>query len=211
MPLTTSNFPIALRLTGIELAAKDTISDPAPTSIASLSARLGGNDEEAFREFHRLYFDRLHQFLLVVARGNEDEAREALQETLLRVLRYARSFESEDAFWNWLKAVARSAARDRGRKQQRYVRLLQAFALRRQFEKEDQTGNEENQLHGLLEESLGELELQDRQLIEGKYLGDATVKELSAKAGLTDRAVESRLLRLRRGLRERLLKKLRAL
>jgi hypothetical protein len=37
------------------------------------------------------------------------------------------------------------------------------------------------------------------------------VKALSAQTGLTDRAVESRLLRLRRRLRERLLQKLRTL
>jgi DNA-directed RNA polymerase specialized sigma24 family protein len=46
-------------------------------------------------------------------------------------------------------------------------------------------------------------------LIEGKYLDGATVRELSADAGLTEKAVESRLLRLRRELRERMLKRMR--
>ena len=77
--------------------------------VAELTRRLASHDEEAFREFHARYFDRLYQFLLVVARGQEHEAQEALQETLLRIARHARRFDDEDAFWCWLKAVARNA------------------------------------------------------------------------------------------------------
>ena len=73
----------------------------------------------------------LYQFLLVVSRGQEHEAREALQEMLLRVARSARVFDDEEAFWCWLKAVARNAARDGGRKQRRYLALLERFSLRR--------------------------------------------------------------------------------
>ena len=60
------------------------------------------------------------------------------------------------------------------------------------------------------EESLNELDPSDRQLIEGKYLLGSTVKELSAVAGATEKAVESRLVRLRRALRQRVLKKLKS-
>ena len=65
-------------------------------------------------------------------------------------------------------------------------------------------------MSALLEECLAELDPEDRRLIEGKYLDEESVRALSVQAGLTDRAVESRLLRLRRRLRERLLQKLRA-
>ena len=46
----------------------------ALAGVAELTRRLAGHDEEAFREFHARYFDRLYQFLLVVARGQEHEA-----------------------------------------------------------------------------------------------------------------------------------------
>ena len=144
----------------------------------------------------------------MVTRGQEHDAKEALQETFLRVLRYARAFESEEVFWCWLKAVARSAARDAGRKQRRYLSLLQTFAARWRHDLESPGSAEEDQLRLALDECLMELDADDRQLIEGKYLAAATVKELSVQTGLTDRAVESRLLRLRRDLRQRLLKKL---
>ena len=68
----------------------------APSGVAELTRRLVARDEDAFREFHTLYFDRLYQFLLVVARGQEHEAQEALQETLLRVARSPRVFDNEE-------------------------------------------------------------------------------------------------------------------
>jgi RNA polymerase sigma-70 factor, ECF subfamily len=181
-----------------------------PDNIALLTRRLAAGDEEAFREFHARYFDRLYQFLLVIERGHEDQTREALQQTLLRVVRYARVFESEEAFWGWLKVLARSAARDAGRKERRYLGLLQKFAFRLRHEPANVPAGEESFLGAAMEDCLADLEADDRRLIEGKYAEGATVKELSEQTGLTEKAVESKLTRLRRNLRERLLNKLHA-
>jgi RNA polymerase sigma-70 factor (ECF subfamily) len=204
----TINSLLTLQLTGTTTAAEASISENTPGPIAVLTRRLAAGDDDAFREFHSRYFDRLYQFLLVVARGREDEAQEALQETLLRVARYARVFEDEDAFWCWLKVVARSAARDGGRKRRRYFALLENFASRWRYGGDSPRAAEENRLAAILAEGLEELPMEDRRLIESKYLEGAAVKELSELTGLTDKAVESRLLRARRQLREILLKKL---
>lgn len=206
----TANSLLSFPLTGTKAVERVSTRDPTPSSVARLTRRLAAGEEEAFREFHALYFDRLYQFLLVVSRGNECEAQEALQQTLLRVVRYVRVFESEETFWSWLKMVARSAARDAGRKRQRYLALLRDFALRFQSPASEPHSDEAEWLRALLDEGLDELEPADRGLIEGKYLEGATVKELSLQAGLTEKAVESRLVRLRRQLRESVLKKLNA-
>jgi RNA polymerase sigma-70 factor (ECF subfamily) len=63
-------------------------------------------------------------------------------------------------------------------------------------------------LQAELEESLSALSTEDRVLLVGKYIDGATLKELASQTGLTEKAIESRLLRLRRRLRENLLKKL---
>lgn len=206
----TANLSFVLRLTGNQTVEADSPSQPASASVARLTQRLAAGEEEAFREFHRLYFDRLYQFLLVVARGQEHEAQEALQQTLLRVVRYVRQFESEDSFWSWLRMLGRSAARDAGRKQQRYAALLEQFALRWRTLTNGQNMAEDNRLSLILEESLEELDLPDRLLIEGKYLDATPVRDLSVQTGLSEKAVESRLLRLRRHLRKRVLRKLRS-
>lgn len=202
-PDPAANSLLMVKLPGISSQAETREPTRALEATAVLTRQMAAGDEEAFRQFHQLYFDRLYQFLLGVARGQEQEARDALQETLVRAARAVRPFESEEVFWCWLKAVARNAARDAGRKQNRYFAFLQRFAFHLP------SLPAESDVGAVLEECLVELPPEDRRLIEGKYMEGETVRELSADAGLTEKAVESRLLRLRRLLRERLLQKLR--
>lgn len=209
MSQTTANPLLPLRLDKLTLVATPPNSGAATAAIALLTRRLAAGEEEAFREFHRLYFDRLHHFLLAVTRGQEQEAREALQETLLRLLRHPRVFTDEEVFWCWLKAVARNAARDAHRKHRRYFALLQNFALGLGRDPQESNRSADSRLRLLLEESLEELTPEDRLLLENKYLSGETVRELSTVAGLSEKALESRLLRLRRHLRSRILEKLR--
>ena len=91
----TANLLLSLPLSGTKTVETISTRAPTPSAIVMLTRRLAAGDEAAFREFHQRYFDRLYQFLLVVAHGQEHEAQEALQLTLLRVLRYARVFESD--------------------------------------------------------------------------------------------------------------------
>jgi RNA polymerase sigma factor (sigma-70 family) len=207
MLATNTSSSLALRLTGAQVVDPTSTGDELG-GIGGLTRRLAAGEESAFKEFHERYFDRLYRFLLVVARGHEDQAREALQMTLLRVARYARAFESEEAFWDWVKVLARSAARDAGRRQQRYRALLERFARLWQAPPQAKGSGEEDQLRLALEESLDGLAPPDRHLVAGKYLEGHSVRELSEQTGLTEKAVESRLLRLRRLLREETLNKL---
>jgi len=208
--LSTTNTLSQLPLTDIDPVPSASVT-AADGSITNLTTRLAAGDEAAFREFHDRYFDRLYCFLLVVARGCEDEAHEALQQTLLRVVRYAKVFTSEEVFWSWLKALARSAARDVGRQRQRYAVLLQRFSFFVQRrESEERYAGEESALHTLMEETMAELPQEERRLIEGKYLLGETVRELSARTGLTEKAVEARLGRLRQHLKHCVLEKLRS-
>jgi RNA polymerase sigma-70 factor (ECF subfamily) len=200
------NSLISLRLPELITVAEAQTNASTTNAVASLTRRLAAGEDDAFRQFQALYFDRLYRFLLVVSHGDETQAREALQETCLRVARHARSFEGEDAFWNWLKAVGRNAARDAARSRRRYSSLLERFT--QGSPSEAPSPRPEDALAAALEESVGELESDERLLIEGKYLDGLTVRELAAQAGLTEKAVESRLLRLRRQLREGILKKL---
>jgi RNA polymerase sigma-70 factor (ECF subfamily) len=185
------------------VAASDTAA-----GVASLTRRLAAQEDAAFREFHARYFDQLYQFLLVVTRGQEHEAREALQETLLRVARHGRAFDDEEAFWCWLKTVARNAARDGGRRRRRYFALLERFSIGLTSNDTLSGDDSEARLQTLLAETLNELAPDERSLVEEKYLEGAAVRDLAARTGQSEKAIESRLLRVRRYLRERLLKKL---
>src|SRR5262249_54443020 len=152
--ISIANDLLSLPLTEAKAVEKTSTCEPAGDSIVLLTQRLAAGEEVAFIEFHQLYFDRLYHFLLVVTRGQEAEAQEALQLTLLRVIRYRRAFEQENAFWCWLKVLARSAARDAGRKQQRYQALLNRFSLWKRDRPAELIPHTDDQLHQSLDECL---------------------------------------------------------
>src|SRR4030095_1809677 len=174
--------------------------EPSPSSdpqIVRLTCLLKAGDEAAFREFHEQYFDRLYRYALVCVHGNEDAARDAVQETLMRVVRHVRRFDDSDAFWNWLTVLARSAVADGGRRRTRYGRLLERYALGGADPAPPQNG----ELFEALELSLAELPVADRTLLRRKYEDGASVREIANESGATEDAVESRLVRIRRRLR----------
>ena len=182
---------------------------PPVRTVGVLTKRLTAGDEQAFREFHARYFDRLFRFLIVLTHGHEQQAEEALQETLLRVVRYIRPFEDEAVFWCWLTALGRSAVRDHGRKRRRYQVLLERYALRFLCLLTGPIAEEHDpQLQEQLAQCLSELAPEDQSLLQAKYYAGASVKDLVRKTGQTEKAIESKLFRLRRSLRERLLSKL---
>jgi DNA-directed RNA polymerase specialized sigma24 family protein len=109
-------------------------------------------DEMAWRMFYDTYFDRLWRYLLVVASGNEDAAREALQGALVRATRHIKVFHSETVFWSWLTVLARSALADETRKRRRYFSFLDRFTRHASVENDGVSDAEiESRLRTLLE------------------------------------------------------------
>ena len=186
------------------------LSDDHPRCVrsatASLTMGLVAGDENAFRAFHEKYYSRLLRYHLVLARGDEQQAREALQETFGRVARRAKRFDSEEAFWGWLAVVARSTAVDGGRRRQRYWSLLKNYAT---AWRGPEPPGDDALLHELLEIKLQSLAADDRALLAAKYFQGVPVRELARQIGQTEKAIEARLHRLRRQLRDQLLNSLR--
>ena len=100
---------------------------PRSLDIAALTRAMARGDESAYRTFYEAYFHRLFRYLLVVTAGDEDAAREALQATLVRVVRHIKPFREEGVFWSWLTVLARSALSDQTRKRRRYLAFLDRF------------------------------------------------------------------------------------
>src|SRR5438132_64106 len=56
-------------------------------------------DEAAFTRFYDLYSLRIYKHLLVIAKGNEAEAREVLQTVVLKLARKFKVFDEEKRMW----------------------------------------------------------------------------------------------------------------
>ncbi|MHB8519986.1 MAG: RNA polymerase sigma factor [Limisphaerales bacterium] len=175
------------------------------TDIAAMTRLMVRGDEAAYRAFYELYFNRLLRYLLVLTGGREDTAREALQLTLLRIVRYIKTFDAEAAFWNWLAALARSAVVDEARKQSRYRALLDRFIHHTPPPVTASNQDTDTQLLAALERRLAGLPPDERQLIERKYFDREPVKAIANRLQSTEKAIDSRLGRIRWKLKELIL------
>jgi RNA polymerase sigma-70 factor (ECF subfamily) len=198
--------PIVTSLSQIASAESASTMNANPAGTARLTSALARGDDEAFRSFHEQYGGRLMRYLFVVCRGDETQARDALQETFVRVARHVRTIDSETVFWSWLTVVARSAAADQARRRSSYGRMLarvrEWFAALPDNSPIESGGEADWTLESLLNQAMADLPLEDRALVQAKYLNGASIKELAMQCNSTERAVESRLGRLRQRLRE---------
>lgn len=183
-------------------------SPGCPSDVSVLTAKMVKGDEDAYRQFYASYFNRLLRYLLVVTGGNEQSARDALQSALLRVVRHIKGFECEEVFWSWLTVLARSAVIDEQRKEQRFQGLLRRWFQRQPPPESELIHDADSSLAGRLAAHLGKLEPADRDLVERKYFAKQSVRDMAAALGATEKAVESRLVRIRRRMKERILKDL---
>jgi len=170
--------------------------------IEALTRQMVAGDEAAYRVFYDAYFDRLSRYLLVVAAGNEDAMREALQGMLHRVVRHIRVFTDEAIFWSWLTVLARSAHADESRKKRRYLAFLDRFTQHAGFDDSvPADGADVTRLGELLEQSVRLLPVDERKLLEWKYVERRSVRQIAEQLATTEKAVESQLGRVRRKLK----------
>ena len=163
----------------------------------------------AWRTFYDAYFDRLWRYLLVVAAGREDAAREALQGALVRAARHIKVFRDETVFWSWLTVLARSALADETRKRRRYFAFLDRFRRHANVQNDGADNVEiENRLKTLLKDQVAALPPDERELVEQKYLARRAIHDMADDLQTTEKAVESRLSRVRKKLKDAVLAEL---
>jgi RNA polymerase sigma-70 factor (ECF subfamily) len=178
----------------------------APAEVLRLTSELAAGSETAFNRIYEAFFDPLYRTLLVRARGEEDLARDALQETLLRVIRYAKPLPTEGDLWNWLRRLAKTALIDEGKRRRRKATAdpLPPAVIGEIPGKDDASGILVDRLRACLDH----LAEEERRLVEGKYFEGKSVKDLAREENTTPKAVESRLSRIRAKLRGRLMERL---
>lgn len=160
----------------------------------------------AWRTFYNAYFDRLWRYLLVVSAGNEDVAREALQATLVRVARHVKVFADEVVFWSWLTVLARTAFADESKKRRRYFSFLDRFTSHPNVELDGAADAQaDERLRELLERHVALLPPDERKIVEQKYFAHRSVRDIADELQTTEKAVESKLSRIRKKLKDAML------
>jgi RNA polymerase sigma-70 factor (ECF subfamily) len=192
------HFPAIASVTPVEESARE----PETVDFRKLTAAIHRGDEDAFDKLHAHCALPLFQRLLRATRGNEALARELTQTAFLKLARSSPVCTDEASLQGWLWQVARRTWLDLLRRQKRYEALPP----------QDLAAPDESKTHPLneiLHLALAELPPDARELLQAFYIDERPLSEIAAERGLTYKAAESRLSRLRSALRERILHLLR--
>jgi len=166
--------------------------------ISTLTSRIVRGEEEAFEQFYELYSSRLLRYLFALTRGDEAIAKDVHQEAMLKVVRHMRTFESEEALWNWLARVGKNTLIDFLRKRQSEASFL--LAEEENVDAPCAKESEERLLDRMLDylrSALGELTSDERELIEAYYFHGETQLTLASEADVTPKALGMRFSRIR--------------
>ena len=174
--------------------------------IARITQGVRSGEENAFDRLYELYCDRLYRYLLVLSRGQEEVARDALQVAWTKVIQQLPNVDQEKKLWHWLATVARNSYFDLLRRQQRSPVIVPLM--------DDQISSpdplqDDTILFEQLERSLADLDDGDQTLLRSYYFENQSHLQLAQKLGTTAKAIESKLARLRQFLHQTLIRRLR--
>jgi RNA polymerase sigma-70 factor (ECF subfamily) len=172
-----------------------TLSDPLvlPAPAAPRLARRERVDRHepavldlAFEALVSPFIQRLYRFLTVQL-GDEREARDALQETLIAAWQGLSRLRDVNDPWPWLAGIAAHKAADVGRRRRVVLPLM-----------EDDWSVETDDHSADVRAALGRLPLKARQILLLRYFLRLSEEETAAALGLRLGTVKSRAARARR-------------
>jgi RNA polymerase sigma-70 factor (ECF subfamily) len=188
------------------------VADAGAEDDRALVARLKAGDDAAYEEAVRVYSSRL---LAITRRiiGNDEEARDALQDTFLSAFRSIARFEGDSRLSTWLHRIAVNAAlmrvRTRKRKPERSIEeLLPAYREDGHhaegfvsWEPPVDVAMEIAHNRALVRECIAELPDQYRVVLMLRDIEDVDTVDVAAMLGISPNAVKIRLHRARQALR----------
>ena len=189
----------------------------SPMDEKQLVARAKSGDFSAFTELINAHTGKLFSLARRLA-GNEQDAEDIVQDTLLKAVDKIDSFRGDSAFGTWLYAIGLNQARGHlDRQKQRELRSIEEYlpsnddhsdagaAGSKLFNWEDPHSKmEADELSRAIDRGLEGLPYKYREAFVLRYIEDLSVKEVAAMIGESEAATKSRILRARLALREHL-------
>ena len=149
------------------------------------------------------HYGPLMRYIIAPILSGEHDREDCLSEAAMRVWEKIDTYDPERGRWTaWLTAVARSVALNRARGNR-----TEDVPLTEHMPAPGPTPEEhvlQQERRDSLRRALLALEQGDRLLFYRKYYYRQPTAQIAAELGLTERAVEGRLYRIRKNLREKL-------
>ena len=165
-------------------------------------AKLRSRDESGLQDLLQ-HFGPLLRYVIKPFLSDERDREAVLQNVLLTVWEKIDSFDTEKGSWtSWLTAIARNAALNRARTEKRHKadELTEEEAALDPASAPEKAMLRKERRDALLG-ALASLKKSDRILFYRKYYYRQPTAQIAAELGLTERAVEGRLYRIKQKLK----------
>jgi RNA polymerase sigma factor (sigma-70 family) len=171
----------------------------SPDDTRRLTHGLTRCDEAAWHDFHQRFFPQIQA--LAIARGVAAcDAPDIVQGVYLRILRHAKVFHDPSSLNSWLACLTRCEVIDSARRKNRRTWLNERF----QHWQESRRIADDMESSEHIEEALASLDENERRLMRRHYLEGWSQEAIAEQQQTSVKAVESRLARLRKRLRQHL-------
>ena len=177
-----------------------------PSELAELVALAREGDPDAFEEVVRLTYVDTYTLAYRLT-GDEEDARDVVQEAYLRAYRGIRRFRGEAQFSTWMyRITANCAATHLGRRARHRHDELDDDApyAEGRAEADPQVSADAGALRERLSAAIGDLPPRLRAVVVLRDVYDLSHTDIAAELGISESAAKVRLHRARRKLRERL-------
>ena len=161
---------------------------------------LTAHDEVGMNEF-MLHYSPLMKYIIAPIVKNEHDREECLPETAMKVWDKIGQYNpGRGSFTTWLTVLVRNTALNYCRDKGNYDEQLTDDLVSSEPSGEEAVLRKE--LRDTLADALGRLNTRDRILFYRKYYYMQSTAQIAAEVGMTERAVEGRLYRIKKRLRE---------
>lgn len=149
-------------------------------------------------------------FLRVAARiaGGDEQARDALQESWIRVSQHVREYSGGPPACAWVRSIVVNCAHDVRKADSRTVELPDSAPDPADPAAGPEDLTRQKQMHILLDAMIEKLEPAFREVVELRYGQELSTKETAARLHVAPATVASRLSRAVKKLREGLAKRI---
>jgi RNA polymerase sigma-70 factor (ECF subfamily) len=184
-----------------------------------LVARARENDREAADELVRRYQDRAYSVAFYMSDGDDDEARELVQEAFLKCFRNIGSFRGDSSFYTWFYRILVNTVTDGRRRRQRWRKVF-AVLPRRRDEKDEASLAEESpdesphsdpaatlmgkQLNRDIQKAMSALPEKQRMVFQLRVLHEMRLAEIAEVLNMAEGTVKTHLFRAGKAMREAL-------
>jgi len=179
----------------------------------ALARRILTGDERAFRSMFDRFFPRLYRYALARLGGDEEAARDVVQQTFCRGIEKLATYRGEAALYAWFCRICHNCLVDHCRKanldNRRLLQIednLEVQAVLEALTAADRENPEsralQQDLGRLVQAVLDYLPEHYGDVLEWKYVEGLSVKEIAARMETGPKAVESLLTRARNSFRE---------